>query len=815
MKKIGLILVGLQLVILPFQGLGADIFSATSGSWSTASTWIGGVVPGMGDNVTIQSGHTVTVSTGSKACNDLMVQSGGALLANSSSGNPRYIDVYGSITCHGTIGNGTTYDVLSFSIEGDTCVIGGTGTFNAARIKKTQTAFTESTLILHMNVILRYGGTALFDEKPGTRFFVVVDSGFTLNLAGNDPLGGGLSIDGTAGNGGTIGGSVTVNGILIVTGKLFLTTNNTVTAYPVSFTIGANGIASVDSVVCTASGAAGHSLTIANGGKLNLTGSDWGAYSNTNNTYAFLSGSIVEFSGSAPQTVAAPANYSHLTISGSGVKSIQSALQVNGNLTIQNGASLSVDPGKTLTVSGDLILGGNECLILESPSDSTPAGSFIPVGTVLGSGTIKVERYLTKYQTVSDARYHMLSSPVIGQQIQPGFVTNPPSAGDDFYRYDEPQTCWINSKSASGEWNTAFQPSDDRTFLTGRGYLVAYPIDGIRNFSGFPNTGNISRSVSYTPGAFEGYNLVGNPYQSALNGDIDIWTKSNVMDAIWVWDGTAGNYRTWNGNTGTLQGGIIPAMQGFFICATASSPSLTIPATSRLHHTQSFYKQLVQGTLFMEIFSGGMNDGTVLCVKDSQNSRIADVPRMDGYSEAPGIWTIKDEIPLSIHEIQWNGDDITIPIGIKAGMDGDHLLRFTGALTFPGNISVELEDKTAGTRTDVKIHSELTLPFNQGSYTDRFVLHLRTPSSTEYINPLDNVQLYATGNSLYIKGLDDPYHPATLVLYDLSGHELRKVICTQEFRVALDDLSAGIYIAMLTCNNHYLTLKIYVGHENK
>jgi len=351
MKKIGLILVGLQLVILPFQGLGADIFSATSGSWSTASTWIGGVVPGMGDNVTIQSGHTVTVSTGSKACNDLMVQSGGALLANSSSGNPRYIDVYGSITCHGTIGNGTTYDVLSFSIEGDTCVIGGTGTFNAARIKKTQTAFTESTLILHMNVILRYGGTALFDEKPGTRFFVVVDSGFTLNLAGNDPLGGGLSIDGTAGNGGTIGGSVTVNGILIVTGKLFLTTNNTVTAYPVSFTIGANGIASVDSVVCTASGAAGHSLTIANGGKLNLTGSDWGAYSNTNNTYAFLSGSIVEFSGSAPQTVAAPANYSHLTISGSGVKSIQSALQVNGNLTIQNGASLSVDPGKTLTVS--------------------------------------------------------------------------------------------------------------------------------------------------------------------------------------------------------------------------------------------------------------------------------------------------------------------------------------------------------------------------------------------------------------------------------------------------------------------------------
>ena len=47
------------------------------GNWSTGATWVGGVVPGPGDNATIVTGATVTID--SSNCLNLTIQTGATL----------------------------------------------------------------------------------------------------------------------------------------------------------------------------------------------------------------------------------------------------------------------------------------------------------------------------------------------------------------------------------------------------------------------------------------------------------------------------------------------------------------------------------------------------------------------------------------------------------------------------------------------------------------------------------------------------------------------------------------------------------------
>ncbi len=812
MRTFSILLLAWQFCLPPGPVDAGELQTAQSGSWTSSATWLGGIIPAMTDNVTIKSQHSVTLpASGTRCCAGLTIEAGGKLWSNSSSVTPRYLDVYGNITCNGTIGNGNTYDALAFNIEGAACLVSGSGTFDAARMRKIYQDNITTALTIATSVRLHFGGVALYNNAPSSYLNVTIQSGALLECTGNGTAGGNLAIDGTNGAGASLSaGSVVVNGTLTLTGKLYLQTNNTNISYPVSLLIGSGGVVNSDSIVCGNSGVAGHATTMNTGGLLNLTGGDWGVIGTTNNIFNFNTGSIISYSGSVSQSIGNPSPYANLVVSGTGQKSIGREVSVMGNLEIQNGSTLLVNDGKSLTVAGSLSLAGEECLVLKAVADTIAAGSLIVGGTVTGTGTIKVEHFLSKYNALADARFHLLSSPVTNQQIQPGFVENPPLADVDFYRWNEPFSLWQNTKAEVGGWNTSFQPGDDRTFHSGTGYLVAQPVDVIKTFSGHLNPGDVAPEITNTG---EGFNLVGNPFTSALLGEIVSWTKSGVANAIWVWDSNSGNYLTWNGSAGSLAGGVIPAMQGFFIQANGPAPAISLPATSCIHSGRVSYKSVDAPLLQLKLTDNGYKDEAIIASGDGLDYGVNsgfDVMKLDGHPAAPQLYFLSADRRWSVKGVPDGGRPFAIPVGFYTKNGGRFSITACRPEMTAGGVLLRLEDRVKGLFTTLNQGASYTFTTDSGIQEDRFVLHFGNPEATMEVNPLQGATIHMVSNRLVVSGIPETDPLPEITVYDICGRHLLQSQCCPGRTETVLNLPPGVYLGVLTWQGKNLIRKIYL-----
>ena len=96
----------------------AAITSAQTGNWSATSTWTGGVVPVLGDSVTISSGHTVTVDGTYSVGDDTAsaVQVLGTLKASRSANSQITVRGRLYITTGGTLDYGTKLDPIPSTV---------------------------------------------------------------------------------------------------------------------------------------------------------------------------------------------------------------------------------------------------------------------------------------------------------------------------------------------------------------------------------------------------------------------------------------------------------------------------------------------------------------------------------------------------------------------------------------------------------------------------------------------------------------------------------------------------------------------------
>ncbi|MDP1623554.1 MAG: T9SS type A sorting domain-containing protein [Bacteroidales bacterium] len=177
-----------------------------------------------------------------------------------------------------------------------------------------------------------------------------------------------------------------------------------------------------------------------------------------------------------------------------------------------------------------------------------------------------------------------------------------PAKQPNFLWFDETDTLTTNMS-----WRTASSMND--AIKSGRGYYFYVfgaieedpdynlPLPAVMSASGNQDftSGEYSFSgpnqrVTFSPraggqsgtGSFydtnlddEGWNMVGNPSTLSLDWDHPTgWTKTNLDNAIYIWDPAANDWKTWNGTTGTLGTGKIAPFQAFWVKASATDPAL-------------------------------------------------------------------------------------------------------------------------------------------------------------------------------------------------------------------------------------------------
>lgn len=179
-------------------------------------------------------------------------------------------------------------------------------------------------------------------------------------------------------------------------------------------------------------------------------------------------------------------------------------------LKVEPGSCIKVELGTTLKIAnGDLVL----------KSNASGDASLIDLGNVeyLGSGEAKVERYLTH------GKWHLVSSPVSGAVA--GMFT-----GDYLQTHSE----------ATNVYTDVTLASDPLNIMQGYALWCTSAEATTELFSGITNTK--AKSIGFTKSG-EGWNLVGNPYPSALDWDA-VTIPGQLGGAIWLFDPTVGE----NGN---------------------------------------------------------------------------------------------------------------------------------------------------------------------------------------------------------------------------------------------------------------------------
>lgn len=522
------------------------------------------------------------------------------------------------------------------------------------------------------------------------------------------------------------------------------------------------------------------------------------------------------------------------------------------SLTINNGATLTIPDGNFVTIKNDLTvnLGG----IL----DIANKGSLVMIndsGVVTNNGTIKVNKTTTAYEkfdyTYWSSPFQSISIPAIfsGWRTDYAFDFHPENFIDsNADGFDDDQNDWANISSMSNP---------------GKGFIVRMPDAGPFTGTSVVFTGNalnngvVSPSILLTTDSDNAndWNLVGNPYPSAISADSFITQNSaSISGTLYFWthkqdisisnpgpgmyNYTQDDYAMYNlsggvgTGTGNIEGGVaqvdtkplgyIASGQGFFVEANVAgnlkfNNSMRSGATITNANTQ-FYKvatskekSTVKNRLWlnMENTDGMFSQQLVGYFAAATNAYDSGY---DGLvSDAGNYISFYSFINEDIYKIQgraaFNKED-QVRLGYFSSVSGTFNINIDSkeGVFNTDETPVYLEDKLLHIIHDLK-KGAYSFSTQIGSFDDRFVLRY-TNKENEISDKSENeITVYKDKNELVIDS--KLQNISRVTVFDLYGKKLfdKELSNSKELHISNGILKNQVLVLNIKLANGQLVSK--------
>ena len=475
------------------------------------------------------------------------------------------------------------------------------------------------------------------------------------------------------------------------------------------------------------------------------------------------------------------------------------------NLTVNNGAHVTITAGTTLTIQNEISVNSNSQLVVQSNANLVQTND-----SAVNNGNITVQRNSSSLYRLD---YTLWSSPVSGQQLQ---SFSPATSSNRFYEYNY-------STDASGTVSEMYSSVSATTnFETAKSYLIRMP-------NADTATGYVSGTAAITfQGAFTGvatngvvtktlatqgnrYTAVGNPYASAINVQDFFAANSEVLDpsaGLYFWrkkyDTNAGSYATltrdayvynhasgqeqfggeqWDElfNESSSQNWVINPGQGFFVKTAegVANPQLVFNNAMRrgdVHNSQFFrtaQQEDPKSRVWLDLTGNEAFSQTAIVYSNSATTGL-DYGR-DGKlitSGAVAFYSVADATNLTIQARPAFATNDVVTMGYTANAAGSYTIsihRKDGVFAEGQNIYIK--DNSTGVTHNLS-DSDYTFNTEAGTFDNRFtvvytteVLGTKAPvlTSSEVIVFKQDSAINISAGTTAITGI---------AVYDISGRKL-------------------------------------------